>query len=189
MKTAIPRGLPHRLCRLLPALGVLALGLVGGCGGWHLRGSGPDGRLEYVVYVAAPTANDVGRALTQQIVNRGGRMTINRTSADIIVDIAGERFERRTLSVDPDTGKVREIELELSTSFAVRTPSGTLLVPREDLNWQIDYVFDEGAVLGNIEQDHIIQRDLAETAATAIALRLQVLKLPDEETGGTAAGN
>ncbi|MEQ8496425.1 MAG: LPS assembly lipoprotein LptE, partial [Gammaproteobacteria bacterium] len=129
----------------------------------------------------------VGRALAVQVINRGGRIVRSRSQADLIVDIEGERFERRTLSVDPDTGKVREVELVLSTSFAVRTPAGTLLVPREDVSWQLDYVFDEAAVLGNVEQDNIIQRDLAETAATAIALRLQVLELPAEEPGTATA--
>ncbi|MEQ8663349.1 MAG: LPS assembly lipoprotein LptE, partial [Gammaproteobacteria bacterium] len=155
------------------AICLLVATLLAGCGGWHLRGTGPGGSLDHTVFVSAAAANDVGRALVAQIVNRGGRVTATRNAADLIVDIDGERFERRTLSVDPDTGKVREVELALNTSFAVRTPRGVLLLPREELSWQLDYVFDEGAVLGTVEQDHIIQRDLAETAATAIALRLQ----------------
>ena len=165
-----------------PRLGLaVVLALLAGCGGWHLRGTGPGGSLDHVVYVSAGGANDVGRALRTQIVNRGGRLTNTRQSADLVVDINGERFERQTLSVDPDTGKVREVQLQLTTSFAVRTRSGTLVVPREDISWQLDYVFDEGAVLGTVEQDQVIRRDLAEIAATAIALRLQVLELPDEK--------
>lgn len=170
------------------ALGLL-LALLGGCGGWHLRGTGPRGALEYSVYVAAGAANEVGRALRLQVINRGGRITNKRDRADLVVDISGERFERRTLSVDPNTGRVREIELVLHTAFAVRTPRGTLLVPREELIWQLDYVFDESAVLGNVEQDQIIQRDLAETAATAIALRLQMLELPSEDAERVASSD
>jgi len=166
----------------LAGLAVAALlTLLAGCGGWHLRGTGPGGSLDHVVFISEGGANDVGRALRTQIFNRGGRVSNVRQSADLIVDISGERFERQTLSVDPDTGKVREVQLQLTTSFAVRTPSGKLLVPREDISWQLDYVFDEGAVLGTVEQDQVIRRDLAEIAATAIALRLQVLELPDDK--------
>ena len=157
------------------------LALLAGCGGWHLRGTGPGGSLEHTVFISTGGANDVGVALRTQIFNRGGRVTNRRSAADLIVTLEGERFERQTLSVDPDTGKVREVQLQLTTSFAVRTQSGKLVVPREDISWQLDYVFDEGAVLGTVEQDQVIRRDLAEIAATAIALRLQVLELPDEE--------
>ena len=155
--------------------------LLAGCGGWHLRGAGPGGSLDHVVFIASGGANDVAVALRTQIFNRGGRVATQRSVADLIVTLDGERFERQTLSVDPDTGKVREVQLQLTTSFAVRTQSGTLVVPREDISWQLDYVFDEGAVLGTVEQDQVIRRDLAEIAATAIALRLQVIELPEEK--------
>ncbi|MEX2481098.1 MAG: LPS assembly lipoprotein LptE [Gammaproteobacteria bacterium] len=159
------------------------------CGGWHLRGTSVDGGLTHRVYIRDANSNYVGDAVRREIVNRGGQVTRSRAQAEIVVDIEGERYERRILSVDQDTGKVREIELGLGAVFAVRTVDGRLLVPREEITWELDYVFDEGSVLGSNEQDNIIRRDLAEVAATAIVLRLQATEVPEpvEKTPKTTA--
>ena len=58
---------------------------------------------------------------------------------------------------------------------------GKLLVPVELVNWQLDYVFDEGSLLGTVEQDQTVRRDLAETAATTLMMRLQAVHLPTAE--------
>ena len=50
------------------------------------------------------------------------------------------------------------------------TASGKTLMMREPLTWQSDYVFDEGSLLGTVEQDTTIQNDLAKTAACFDAL-------------------
>ena len=73
---------------------------------------------------------------------------------------------------------MREIELGLLAHFTVRAGDGKLLVPREPLTFQLDYVFDEGSLLGTVEQDTTVQRDLAETAATSLIFRLESIELP-----------
>jgi LPS-assembly lipoprotein len=168
---------------------VLLGALLSGCGGWHLRGTNIDGGLAHRVYIRDVSSEFVGVAIRQEIINRGGRVTSRREQADLVVDIEGERFERRILSVDQDTGKVREIELALGAVFAVRTTDGRLLVPREEIAWELDYVFDEGSVLGSNEQDILIRRDLAAIAATAIVLRVQAVNVPEplEPTQSAAA--
>ena len=123
----------------------------------------------------------VGVALINEFYRRGFERVTKRGEAEVIVKLEAESFERRTLSVDPATGKVREVELVLSTHFSARSASGKMLIPREPLTWQLDYVFDEGSVLGTVEQDLAIQQDLANTAATAIAFRLGALKLAPED--------
>ena len=153
--------------------------LLSACAGWHLRGTNIDGGLAHRVYIRDAGSEFVGIAIRQEIINRGGRVTSQREQADLVVDIDGERFERRILSVDQDTGKVREIELALGAVFAVRTTDGRLLVPREEIAWELDYVFDEGSVLGSNEQDILIRRDLAAIAATAIVLRVQAVNVPE----------
>jgi len=163
----------------LPMLLFLALAaLTSACGGWHLRGQGPLAANFSRVYIEAPNAPEIARAVRQELLNRGLAATPKRTAADVVVTIEGERYSRRVLSVDPDTGKVREIELGLEAYFSVRSTDGRLLISREPLDWQLDYVFDEGSLLGTVEQDIVIKRDLATTAATTLVLRLQTVELP-----------
>ncbi|MCP5200619.1 MAG: hypothetical protein H6977_11440 [Gammaproteobacteria bacterium] len=163
----------------------VALAFVSGCGGWHLRGAAAsaDGH-RYAYFLRASGANEVFIALRQEIVNRGAILTNTASKAQVIVDIERERFDRRILSIDPNTGKVREIELGLSIMFSARTADGKLLIPREEATFEQDYVFDEGSVLGTTEVDVIVRRDLAQLAATSIALRLQATRLPETSAGG-----
>lgn len=153
------------------------------CGGWHLRGSTDESRVDLSIYIQA-AASTIGVAIRRELKNRGARVAQTRTDADAVISVSGQHYERRILSIDPDSGKVREIELALTAEFSVRGKKGALLIPRETIEWQLDYVFDEGSVLGTNAQDAIGQRDLAELAATAMVLRIQSLKL--DATSATA---
>lgn len=161
------------------ALLLLALAaLLAACSGWQLRGAGA---LPFrSVYISGGTAPIVARAVRTEFATRGIAVTTKRANADVVLDLDGEAYDRRVLSVDPDTGKVREIELGLEVNFAVRSGEGKLIVPRESLTWQYEYIFDEGSLLGTVEQDQTVRRDLAETAATTLVLRLQTIKLPSQ---------
>lgn len=166
---------------------LVAAALSSACGGWHLRGQGPLATSFSRVYLDAPHAPEIARAVRQELLNRGLAATAKRTAADVVVTIEGERYSRRVLSVDPDTGKVREIELGLEAYFSVRTADGRLLISREPLDWQLDYVFDEGSLLGTVEQDIVIKRDLATTAATTLVLRLQTIEMPPPQKSASTA--
>jgi outer membrane lipopolysaccharide assembly protein LptE/RlpB len=161
------------------------LSMVCGCGGWHLRGAqNYNSATRYNYFVRSSGAYNVLVAVQQEITNRGGALVANPGTAQIIVDLERERFDRRILSLDPDTGKVREIELGLAVTFTARTSDGKLLIPREEATFEQDYVFDEGSVLGTVAVDEIVQRELAQLAATSIALRLQALRLSETPAGG-----
>lgn len=166
--------------RARAALIMLLLALtLNGCGGWYLRGSNPASTHKFrKVYLKADDAERVKEAVMHEIYNRGLKLVRSRSDADLIIEIEDERYERRILSVDPGTGKVREIELGLLAHFTVRSGDGKLLVPREPLTFQLDYVFDEGSLLGTVEQDNTVQQDLAETAATSLIFRLESIELP-----------
>ena len=155
--------------------------MLAGCGGWYLRGHGPDKLPFTSVFVKSANAPIVSSAVRKELQQRGITITKKRQEADVVVELAGEDFDRRILSVDPDSGKVREIELGLKTYFAVRNKDGKLLVPNEAVSWQLDYIFDEDSLLATVEQDSTVRRDLAETAATTLMLRLQALRPPPAE--------
>jgi len=160
---------------------VLLAVVLAGCGGWYLRGSNPGSTHNFrKVFLRGDEADHVTLAVRRELVNRGLRVVRRRALADLVIEIEDERFERRILSVDPGTGKVREIELGLLAHFTVRSGDGKLLVPREPLTFQLDYVFDEGSLLGTVEQDNTVQQDLAETAATSLIFRLESIELPPD---------
>ena len=162
------------------ALLMLLLGAVlCACSGWYLRGSNPGSTHNFrKVFLQDNDAVQMALAVRRELYNRGLRVVRKRNLADLVIEIEDERFERRILSVDPGTGKVREIELGLLAHFTVRSGDGRLLVPREPLTFQLDYVFDEGSLLGTVEQDNTVQQDLAETAATSLIFRLESIELP-----------
>lgn len=161
---------------------VLAVSLTLSACGWHLRGTGDNSAVGYKVYVKQVQAETVGYSLYTALNNRGAQLVSDRAESDVVIEVIGQRYRRRILSVDPDSGKVREIELGLTTDFVMRAGDGTLLIPRETLNWELDYIFDEGSVLGTREQDTVVQRDLADIAATSIVLRMQSVKIAHGET-------
>ena len=159
-----------------------SLALLTACGGWHLRGVGGSnvGNITHI-FVEQNRSPLVGAALYQEIFHRGLKWEGSRKNAEVVIKLESEHFERRILSVDPATGKVREVELVLTTHFSVRSAAGKMLIPREPLVWQLDYVFDEGALLGTVEQDTAIQQDLSATAATSLMFRVESIKLPPED--------
>lgn len=148
------------------------------CGGWHLRGHGPSQLPFTSAYIKSANAPVVSSAVRKELQQRGITLAQKRVDADVVVELAAENFDRRVLSVDPRSGKVREIELGLQTYFTVRDKDGKLLVPNEAVSWQLDYVFDEDSLLATVEQDSVVRRDLAETAATTLMLRLQAVRPP-----------
>lgn len=161
---------------------VLALACsIQACGGWYLRGEGPNKFPFETAYVNSANAPKVSTAVRTALVNRGVRVTAQRTEAEVVVELSSENFDRRVLSVDPRTGKVREIELGLQAYFSVHSGDGKLLVPVELVNWQLDYIYDEGSLLGTVEQAQTVRHDLAETAATTLMMRLQAVHLPAAE--------
>lgn len=144
------------------------------CGGWSLRGN-RDAVSVDSVHVTAKRADTLRRALITELVNSGVRVNRQPTKAGAVIEISNEVFDRRVLSVDSNTGKVREIELEIEVSLSIRGRDGKLLVPPEKLSWAQDYVFDENSLLGTNERATLVERELAQDAAQAIRLRLETI--------------
>lgn len=147
-----------------------------GCGDWQLRGTRKDAIAIKSAFVSAATAPRLRDAVAHELRYNGVRVV---TSGDYQakIELNEESFDRRVLSVDPDNGKVREVELGLEVSFSVRGKDGKLLVPAQKLTWVRDYIFDENSLLGTIEKASTIERELAEDAAQTIIRRLELIEL------------
>jgi len=148
---------------------------VSGCSGWHLRGKGPEAGKVKSVMLIAKNAPQTAIAFNYEIFYNNVRSVSSRDKASAIVTISNENFERRVISVDPATGKVREIELTLEITVSVRGPGEKLLVNEQKMSWVEDFVFDEISVLGTEAQEVTTKQELCKTAARSLMLRLQTL--------------
>jgi outer membrane lipopolysaccharide assembly protein LptE/RlpB len=106
--------------------------------------------------------------------------------ADAILTFTREEQQRRVLSVDPDTGKVREYELVVDTGVTVTTPAGMVLMEDDSIALQREYVFDETAALGAYEQEATLFIEMRKDLAAAIVRRLQALRLPVQAEASAA---
>ncbi|MCC7119932.1 MAG: hypothetical protein IT493_00120 [Gammaproteobacteria bacterium] len=163
--------------RLLAGFAVFAASAaLGGCGGWRLRGTRKNvlGDVKTVL-VKAPSVGQLYAYFAAEISYIGVSITQDRARANIIIEWSDEGFERRVLSVDPDTGKVREIEVTLTLTMSVRGADGSLISAPEAFRWTEDFVFDEGSLLGTVENEQVLRQEMAKVAARALVLKLETI--------------
>ncbi len=146
------------------------------CGGWQMRGTQIAALGIDIVDLRASGAPTLAVELRRQLVNSGIRVGGSATQADATILVSDEVFDRRVLSVDANTGKVREVEVGLQVSFQLLGPDGSEVIPMDNLQWERDFVFDELALLGTVEQERVLRSDLTEDAAHSILLRLEAIR-------------
>ena len=148
----------------------LAIAIAGGCG-YQLRGAvslPPD--LD-AIRIAAPT--DIRNALVQLLDGGGVRVQPADGSTGALLRISDERFDRRVLSVNPDTGKESEFELAYQVVFEVTGAEGEELVPEQTVSLIRDYVFDPDAVLGKSREQNVLRAEMRRDAAAQIVRRIE----------------
>ena len=147
---------------------MLAIATAGGCG-YQLRGAvslPPD--LD-AIHIAGPP--EIGAALAR-ILDSGGIQVQGPGPARAVLRLSDERFSRRLLSVDPNTGKEREFELAYQVAFQLTDADGKVLVPKQSVSLLRDYVFDADAVLGKSREQSVLHAEMRRDAAGQIARRL-----------------
>ena len=163
--------------RLLVGLAVTAgTAMLGGCGGWRLRGTRKNvlGDVRTVM-VTPPGSGYLYSYFITELGYINVSVVTDRSRAQIVVDVAPERYEKRVLSVDPDTGKVREVDVKLTTRITVRAADGSLIAAPETFVWTDDFVFDEASLLGTVEVEQNLRLEMAKVAARALVLKLETI--------------
>lgn len=153
----------------------LACGGLTGCGGWYLRGTQANRIPLESVFLLADASSYLRSWFIQQLRYSGIKIVKRRDLADAVIELRREQYDRRVLSVDDETGKVREMELGLQVEITVRHPDGSLIAAPAVVNWEQDFVFDEASLLGTEEVDTTIRYELAKDAARALILRLETI--------------
>ena len=160
-----------RLSRSL--LGVvlsLALVSVAGCG-FQPRGQSLAAGHLGEVYVEASGAQ-LGAELRQFLDDVGVALAATPAAADVVVSISGERYEKRVLAVDANTGKAREYEVQYDVDYSARTRTGRTLFDNQRLSLTRDYVFDADAVIGKSREETALRDEMRRDAVQQILGRL-----------------
>ena len=147
----------------------LAIAIAGGCG-YQLRGAASLPPELGVVHVTGP--RDISDAIVQLLDGAGVPVEPARGPAATVLRLSDERFDRRVLSVNPDTGKESEFELAYRVTFRVTGAEGEELVPEQTVSLLRDYVFDARAVLGKNREQAVLQAEMRRDAAARIVSRI-----------------
>lgn len=145
------------------------------CGGWHLRGSQVKALgIERVQLrtIGAPMME----ARMRELLGYGDVAIVDGAPVDATIALSNESFATRVLSIDPQTGKVREVEIGLQLSYELLDAAGQIAVPMQTQQWIREYAYDESSVLGTVEQESVLRQNLVEDAAALILLRMQTLR-------------
>ena len=142
--------------------------------GFKLRGAYQLPETLQKIYVQGSTSSDLVKEL-KEILGYSAVVVAKRSEASAVLNIIKEELERRTLSVD-SRGKIREAELQYSVIFSVIDSDGVLLLEKETVMLERDYIDDENDVIGRSNEAGIITRDLKRDAAQRIVRRLQAIK-------------
>ena len=140
-----------------------------GCG-YQLRGavalpSGLD-----AIHVAGPS--EIRGALIEVLDGSGVQVQSTGDAAEAVVRLTDERFSRRVLSVDSESGKVREFELAYRVTFRVTDAGGEVVVPGESMSVRRTYVFDPTALLGKNREQRTLHAEMRRDAARQVARRI-----------------
>jgi LPS-assembly lipoprotein len=161
---------------------VLSVTSLAGCG-FHMRGSQGVEMGFDTVYLQSDGADSLVPELRRQLRYSAVKLTNAKSAAQVVLNISDEQIDRRVLSVDPVTGKVREYELGYEVYVTVTDITGKELMTTQPVGFVRDYIFDETAVLSTYEQDTIIRTELIRDAANAVVMRLQAVEFSGEATG------
>ncbi len=159
------------LCRLFGfAASLLLAAHLTGCG-FELRGraSLPDDIRS--VHVNAPAA--LRDELQIFLEGGGAELAESGTSADVTINVSSETYDRRVLTVDPNTGKEREFELAYSVAFDVKRANGTPVLASQSVRLIRDYVFDPDAVIGKSREEGVLREEMRRDAAQQILRRIR----------------
>ncbi len=125
------------------------------------------------LYVNGGGASRLNSALSTLFTNGNVTPQSSPDTAAYILTLANEQFDRRVLSVSPNTGKVEEYELQYKANMNLTDSNGNILINNEPILADRNFVFNENAVLSSFSEEGVLQADLAKTVASQVLRRVQ----------------
>ncbi len=141
--------------------------------GFHLRG---DVVLPAVLQDTYIDSKDpytgIARALRVQLERSDVNVLETRAQASAVLKIISERSENRVLSVG-SRGKATEYELYNDAVFSLSDANGKELIAPQTVRITRDMVFDQNQLLGKLSEADSIHREMVDSLARQMLLRIQ----------------
>lgn len=97
----------------------------------------------------------------------------DRPQATLTLTMSNPRYQRRVLSVDPDTGHEREFELSYSLDVVATGTNGQVYLEPQTLSQQRDYVFDAAALMGSSQEEAVLRIEMRRDLVRQLLYRLR----------------
>lgn len=151
----------------------LLASILAGCG-FHLAGEGTFvSELNNTHIQNVSSSNEMSRLLDKNL--RSSQINIvAEESATALLRILNEETEKEVITVDSD-GKAREFELILKITFEVKRPDNSILLDKQIIALDRDFVFDKNNLLGTNEEERELLNEMRNDAAKLIVYRLQTI--------------
>ena len=144
--------------------------LLAGCG-FKLRGALDLPEDIRTVHVTAPS--ELRDNLLVLLESDGIGASTSITDADASITVSSEQFSRRVLSIDPATGKEREIELAYTFAFRVSRGDSPTVIENGRINLLRSYVFNSDSVIGSSNEEDLLRKEMRRDAARQLMRRAE----------------
>lgn len=155
-----------------PAAVLVLCALLAGCG-FQLRGA--TGISDAFKSVELRVADIYVREEIKIFMQQDGVKIIERGTdpgPEAVLQVGAEQFDRRVLSVNPDTGKAREYELAYVFNYRLVGGDGTALVAPGQIRLVRDYIFDADRVLGTSREEAVLREEMRRDAVQQLLRRI-----------------
>ncbi len=151
------------------SLTILLMGL-SACG-FQLRGTNLQGLEDTKIYVQSSGANILAKEVKKQLVDASINPVSSLSDADYVVNLSKETFNTKVLAVSPETGKAEEYQVSYSAMLKISSTNGETRT--ETVSATRDLTFDKGSVLGKVQEESILKKDIARQVASSVIRRLR----------------
>lgn len=143
--------------------------------GFHLRGSQTTKFDISNVYIHSSSATKLAAEVKSQLGSSGSSVAKSAETAEYVLVLKEEHFERSVLSVSAATGKVEEFQILYTAKMDVSDGDGKVIAEDDRISASRDFTFDEDAVLGKFSEEELLRDDIVRRAASQVLRRLQAL--------------
>ena len=141
--------------------------------GFQLRGTNLEGILDTKIYVQSSGASVLAAEVKKQLIDAGVRPVSSTSDAEYIVTLSNEVFNTIVLAVSPSTGKAEEYQVSFVAMVKIDSTDGGSQATAEPVAATRDLTFDEGSVLGKVQEESVMKKEIAKQVAASVLRRLR----------------